>query len=146
MKRYCIDTECILPSIMEEVSRVASSAYDENGNSFYDSIAITSRDLNTINGLIEDAVATLLARFSSIAYTDGGTIFFDIPEKRTHNMSIISPVLDRYVAMYVCSAWFQQKHKERAEEYATRATDAIDKAEKLLLEKLPPIVPEHIDN
>lgn len=146
MKRYVIDTDKVLETVLEEVSRVAASAYAEEGVSLYDTTNITSKDFNVIQGLIDDAKNALLVRFSGIAYSHGDGICFDIPEERTHSMCVIAPVLDRFIAMNVCSAWMIQKYTAKAEEYGARSTDALEKAERLIYEKLPPIPPTHIEN
>ena len=146
MKSYSINKNNIVPLIEREVARVASSAYAEDGTPLYDAIVITSRDSEVIDEMIEDAATALLTRLSDVASCDSGTFTFDIPEERTHDISTIGKVIDRYIVMNVCSAWMIQKHKPKAEEYGARTTDAVNKIERLLYEKLPPVPPTHIDN
>ena len=146
MKSYYINKNKITPLIEREVSRVAASAFAEDGTPLYDAIVITSRDVDTIKEIIEDAATAMLTRFSDIATYSSGLFEFDIPEERTHDIMIIGKVIERFIVMNVVSAWMIQKHTAKAEEYGARATDALNKIEKLLYEKLPPVPPTHIDN
>lgn len=146
MKSYYINKNKITPLIEKEVSRVAASAFAEDGTPLYDGIVITSRDVDTIKEMIEDAATAMLTRFSDIATYSSGLFEFDIPEERTHDIMTIGKVIERFIVMNVVSAWMIQKHTAKAEEYGARATDALNKIEKLLYEKLPPVPPTHIDN
>lgn len=146
MKSYYINKNKITPLIEKEVSRVAASAFAEDGTPLYDAIVITSRDADTIKEMIEDAATAMLTRFSDIATYSSGLFEFDIPEERTHDIMTIGKVIERFIVMNVVSAWMIQKHTAKAEEYGARATDALNKIEKLLYEKLPPVPPTHIDN
>jgi hypothetical protein len=146
MKSYYINKKKIFPLIEKEVSRVAASAFAEDGTPLYDAIVITSRDTDTIYEMIDDAATAMLTRLSDIATYSSGLFEFDIPEERTHDIMTIGKVIDRFIVMNVCSAWMIQKYTAKAEEYGARSTDAITKVERLLHEKLPPIPPTHIDN
>ena len=146
MKSYYINKNKITPLIEKEVSRVAASAFAEDGTPLYDGIVITSRDTDTIKEMIEDAATAMLTRFSDIATYSSCLFEFDIPEERTHDIMAIGKVIERFIVMNVVSAWMIQKHTAKAEEYGARATDALNKIEKLLYEKLPPVPPTHIDN
>lgn len=146
MKSYYINKNKITPLIEKEVSRVAASAFAEDGTPLYDGIVITSRDVDTIREMIEDAATAMPTRFSDIATYSSGLFEFDIPEERTHDIMTIGKVIERFIVMNVVSAWMIQKHTAKAEEYGARATDALNKIEKLLYEKLPPVPPTHIDN
>lgn len=146
MKSYYINKKKIFPLIEKEVSRVAASAFAEDGTPLYDAIVITSRDTDTIYEMMDDAATAMLTRLSDIATYSSGLFEFDIPEERTHDIMTIGKVIDRFIVMNVCSAWMIQKHTAKAEEYGARSTDAITKVERLLHEKLPPVPPTHIDN
>ena len=146
MKSYYINKNKILPLIEREVSRVAASAFAEDGTPLYDAIVITSRDTDIIKEMIDDAATAMLTRLSGLATYSSGLFEFDIPEERTHDITTIGNVVDRFIVMNVCSAWMIQKHIAKAEEYGARSTDALNKVERLLLEKLPPVPPTHTDN
>lgn len=146
MKSYYINKNKILPLIEREVSRVAASAFAEDGTPLYDAIVITSRDTDIIKEMIDDAATAMLTRLSGLATYSSGLFEFDIPEARTHDITTIGNVVDRFIVMNVCSAWMIQKHTAKAEEYGARSTDALNKVERLLLEKLPPVPPIHTDN
>lgn len=146
MKSYYINKNKILPLIEREVSRIAASAFAEDGTPLYDAIVITSRDDSTIKDMIDDAATAMLTRLSDIATYFSGQFEFDIPEERTHDIMTIGKMIDRFIVMNVCSAWMIQRHKIKAEDYGARSTDALEKVERLLREKLPPIPPTHENN
>lgn len=143
MKSYYINKNKMLPLIEREVSRVAASAFGEDGTPLYDAIRITSRDEDTLKDMIDDAMTAMLTRLSDIATLSSGMFEFDIPEERTHDITTIGKVVDRFIVINVCSAWMLQKYPVKAEEYGARSTDAIEKIERLLHEKLPPVPPTH---
>ena len=143
MKSYYINKNKMLPLIEKEVSRVAASAFAEDGTPLYDAIVIKSRDVDTVKDMIEDAATAMLTRLADIATYSSGLFEFDIPEERTHDITTIGKVVDKFIVMNVCSAWMIQKYPIKAEEYGARSTDALNKVERLLLEKLPPIPPTH---
>lgn len=146
MKSYYVNKKKMLPLIQREVSRVAGSAVAEDGTPLYDGIVITSRDTDTVNDMIDDAMSALLTRLSDIATLSSGLFEFNVPEERTHDMTIVGKAIDRFIVMNVTSAWMIQKYPVKAEEYGARSTDALGKVERLLYEKLPPIPPTHISN
>lgn len=146
MKSYYINKNKILPQIEKEVSRVAASAFAEDGTPLYDAIVIKSRDTDTVKDMIEDAATAMLTRLADIATYSSGLFEFDIPEERTHDVTTIGKVVDKFIVMNVCSAWMIQKYPLKAEEYGARSTDALNKVERLLQEKLPPVPPTHKDN
>ena len=146
MKEYYINKNRLLSAIDREISRVAAAAYGDDGTPLYDAIKMTSRDEVVIKEMIDDAASALLTRLSDITTYDSGYFVFDIPEERTHNIDTIGSVIDRFVVMNVCSAWMLQKYPIKAEAYGARSTDALNKVERLLHEKLPPVVPTHNNN
>lgn len=146
MKSYYVNTKKVLPLIEREISRVASSAFTEDGTPLYDAIVPYSRDEEVLKELVEDALTAMLTRLSDIATLSSGLFEFDIPEERTHDINTIGKAIDRFVVMNVCSAWMIQKYAPKAEEFGARSTDALDKVDRLLREKLPPVVPTHKEN
>lgn len=143
MKTYYINKKKILPVIEREISRVAAAAFSEDGTPLFDAIKLTSRDEAVVSEMIDDAATAMLTRLSDIATYTSGLFEFDIPEERTHDIMTIGKVIDRFIVMNVCSAWMIQKHIAKAEEYGARSTDALNKVERLLHEKLPPVEPTH---
>lgn len=143
MKSYYINKNKILPLIEREISRAAASAFGEDGTPLYDAIRITSRDEETLKDMIDDAMTAMLTKLSDIATLSSGMFEFDIPEERTHDITTIGKAIDRFIVMNVCSAWMIQKYVAKAEEYGARSTDALNKIERLLHEKLPPVPPTH---
>lgn len=146
MKSYYINKNKILPLVEREISRVAASAFADDGAPLYDAIRTTTRDEEIIKEMMDDAMTAMLTRLSDIATLSSGLFEFDIPEDRTHDITTIGKVIDRYIVANVCSAWMLQKYPTKAEEYGARSTDALNKIERLLYEKLPPVPPTHTEN
>lgn len=61
-----INKKELLDNIQEEISRVAKSAYDGEGKSLYDTIIPYTRDADTIERLINDAISRLTDRSRDI--------------------------------------------------------------------------------
>lgn len=57
---YIIDDTLIQEGIKREVSRLAANAVDKDGNLLYDGIAITSRDKETLQLMVDNAVSTFV--------------------------------------------------------------------------------------
>lgn len=146
MKTYYPNICELLELIKKEIARTAASVYSDDGTTLYDAIIYTSRDEDTILEMINDAQSMLVAKFSDIASISGDFMEFNIPDERTHDNTTIGPVINRFIVMNVCHTWMNQKYKPKAEEYGVRSSDALNKIDKLLYEKLPPIPPTHIDN
>ncbi len=67
-----IDRDKSIEGAEREISRIADGAYDDEGNSLYDGIIVTSRDAATIEGMFSDALSALVKRLSDvISYPDG---------------------------------------------------------------------------
>lgn len=143
MKCYELDKGKIYSQVDREVSRVAASAFGEDGSSLYDAIVLTSRDKDTIYEMIDDAASALLTRLSDIATYCAGVFQFFVTDERSHNTMVIGNAIDRFIVMNICSAWMQQRYSPKADEYGARSSDALEKADRLLREKHPPIPPKH---
>ncbi len=118
----------LYPLIYEEVSRVANEAYDEEGNSLYDGIIITSADKPTVNRLEDDAIDALVKRTIDICTFQIGQLSFDVPDFKEDLTDATKTEITRYIVMNVCSAWFQSRIPSKVEEYALRGQTAMDKA------------------
>lgn len=125
---YIIDRDALYPLIYEEVSRVANEAYDEEGNSLYDAILITSADKATVERLEDDAIDALVKRTIDICRQDSASLRFDVPDFIEDLEDITKWEITRYIVMNVCAAWFQSRIPSKVEEYALRGQTAMDKA------------------
>lgn len=125
---YIIDRDMLYPLIYEEVSRVANEAYDEEGNSLYDGIIITSADKPTVNRLEDDAIDALVKRTIDICTFQIGQLSFDVPDFKEDLTDATKTEITRYIVMNVCAAWFQSRIPSKVEEYALRGQAAMDKA------------------
>ena len=68
-----IDRDKAIEGAEREISRIADGAYDDDGNSLYDGIIVTSRDATTIEGMFSDALSALVKRLSDIIFYPEGT-------------------------------------------------------------------------
>lgn len=135
---YSIDRGKLYLLIFEETSRVAASAYTEDGGSLYDNIVLTSADGNEIERLEDDAVNTLVKRTADICKPGSGSLRFDVPDFDASLTDITSQEITRYIVLNTCSAWFQSRYPAKAEEYAARGQVAMDKAVTYLKTIKPP--------
>lgn len=132
-----------MPLIREEVTRVASSAYDDSGNSLYDAIIIKSRDEATLNRMYRDAVSALVARTSDIARYDMGedgedNLSFYVPDIDTSTLPLVTQEIIRHISLNIVGAWLQEKYTDAAEGYIARGQLALDKVIRMLKTRKKP--------
>ena len=125
---YIINRDTLYLIIYEEVSRVANEAYDEAGNSLYDSIIITSADNATIERLEDDAIDAFVKRTIDICTWEMAFLRFDVPDFKEELSDATKWEITRYFVLNVCAAWFQSRIPSKVEEYALRGQAAMDKA------------------
>lgn len=131
---YSIDRDALWGLIDEEVSRVADKSYGEDGASLYDSVVLTSRDKNLVNGFIDDAVSAIALRTYDICKQsqDDNKLEFFVPDFDTSMEGIVEHEIDRFISMYVCSSVLRQRSASVENEYTERMQAALDKAVQLL--------------
>lgn len=122
---YVIDMQHIRPLIKEEVSRIAASAFTEDGTPLYDHIDIIDQDDATIYRHITDAVAQAVARLQDIATYEGRLVHFNVPDMDITKTPLVISEMDRYIAMNVVSGWCQDHYLSKMEEYALRSQAAL---------------------
>lgn len=147
---YTINYTALWPLIDEEVSRVADNSYTEQGVSQYDLIHLTSRDRDTVQRLIDDAVSKIVAREGDIckyapqAIINGNDttvvarLLFYVPDMDTSSEGEVTKELTRYIVFYVTASHLGEKRPERAQQYITLAQSALDKAVILLKTRKSP--------
>ena len=135
---YAINRSNLFPLIDEEVSRVASETYADDGTPLYDNIIITANDKDTITRLEDDAINALVKRTYDICTllpeteTDNAELVFYVPGFDTSMEDATSREITRYIVLNTCAAWFQSRCTGRVEEYTARGQVAQDKAVTLL--------------
>ena len=137
---FKINRNSINTVVEEEISRVASRTYTDNGEALYDKIRIISRDAATIERLLTDVTNTLLSRFRilvSLEDNDKDKIIFNLPDLSEHFEDRIETVLDRYLSMGVVGKWLQELGNAEAAMYLERANASINEAELLMLTRMP---------
>lgn len=134
----------ILPLITREITRVASSAYDDGGNALYDSIVPKSGDRFTINRMYDDAVSALITRTADICvYTkdeESGedVLSFNVLDIQPDTLPLAAAEIERFIVLNVCGAWLQEKYTPRSEEFIMRGQAALDKAVRILKQRKRP--------
>ena len=144
---YTINKDALWEKVKEEVSKVADEAYADNGASLYDSIILTSKDRNTINGFVDDAIALFVRRefdvTSQPTVVPAGSppkLKFNVPDFDTPLASMFDDELTRYIVLSVCAALFQQRRPAVVPEYTNRAKTAMDNAVSLLKSRKHPVI------
>lgn len=129
---YTIDGSALWDLIDEEVSRVADKAYGEDGASLYDSVVLTSRDKNLVNGFIDDAVSAIALRAFDICRCSDSKLEFFVPDFDASMETVVKREIDRFISMYACSSVLRQRDASVENEYTERMQAALDKAVQLL--------------
>lgn len=144
---YTINKDALWEKVKEEVSKVADEAYAENGASLYDNIILTSKDRNTINGFVDDAIALFVRRefdvTSQPTVVPAGSppkLVFNVPDFDTPLASMFADELTRYIVLSCCVALFQQRRPAVVPEYTNRAKAAMDNAVSLLKSRKHPVI------
>lgn len=139
---YTVDISTILPMVEKEVSRAASSSYDDEGSSLYDAYKLLTRDNDTIKEYIGDAVSTIFVRLFDIATrseTEGKLMMeFNVPDFDASMENEVIKELNRYITLMTCCSWFEEKGATLSENYEKRAIKALDKAHVLLKSRKTP--------
>lgn len=129
----------VYPRIEEEISRVASQAYSQDGVPLYDNIVLKSRDRGTIDAYIEDALNTIVAQTEHLSRrTPEGDIEVSNPDMDPSQEEYAVQELARFVVLNTVSAWLQDRFADRAPEYAARGQAALTKAITILHQRTTP--------
>lgn len=140
--KYTVDIDAILPMVEKEVSRAASSSYDDEGSSLYDAYKLLARDTDTIKEYIGDAVSTIFVRLFDIvtrSETEGKLMMeFNVPDFDASMENEVIKELNRYITLMTCCSWFEEKGATLSENYEKRAIKALDKAHVLLKSRKTP--------
>ena len=140
---YTITSESILASVDKEVSRAAAMAHGDDGSPLFDAYRILSRDRDTLEEYMGDAVSAVFLRLFDIATRSGGngsvTITFDVPDFDGSMEPEVTKELNRFITLMVCSYWLLEKGAgPKSEEFAKRAEAALEKAHVLLKSRKTP--------
>jgi len=140
---YTIDSEAILEMVDGEVSRVADAAYGENGVSLYDQIVITERDEDTLNRMLGDAEASLVARLGDICrFSSGSTpcLEFYVPDfDETANGDIAEEEITKFIAYSVTGQFLSQRHPASVPEYTDKTALALRNVISILKTRKAPL-------
>lgn len=140
---YTIDQQTILASVNREVSRAAAVAHGDDGSPLYDAYRILSRDSDTLQEYLGDAVSAMFLKLRDIATRsqegDVVTVSFDVPDFDTTLEPEVRKELNRFMSLMVCSYWFLEKGADKkSEEFAGRAEASLGKAHVLLKSRKTP--------
>lgn len=137
----------VITSVEEEISRVASGAYAEDGSSLYDGLRYVSRDSAVMNILIDEALTVMLSalhRFTNTHVNSSGmTISFEIAmsERRARaKIDIVPPLIISTLAKIIISKYFSEKQQEKlAAHFDSLAAADMQTLQKNLFEKAAPV-------
>ena len=152
---YVIDKSRLWELIDEETSKVADSAYFDDGTPLYDSVVLTEKDRSTVGRFIDDAVSAFVKReFDVTKYAplavhsdeDPSVITSVIPRLEFYAPDFdetmaasLDNEIDRYITMFVCSSLYQQRRAALVPEYTTRTQSSMDKAVSILKSRKHPV-------
>ncbi len=127
-----INRDNVLEGVREEVSRVAASAYDGEGQSLYDAIMVYERDESTLERLFDDALSHLTERSRDILnqYTKTSdtvrVLEYYLPDFSDGLMDMVEADVKRYMVQHITAQWLIEKQYKRAEEYVAHANAVLD--------------------
>lgn len=139
--------------IEEEVSRVASRSYSEQGGSLYDAIKVISRDRPTLSRMLNEAnsvVVTTCHRFldHDTDAVEQGKLKYGFTttagERRTQGKeAMVTDLIRNALMKMVVSKFFLQKGMDtEAQKYDQQAAADLALLQKNIYGKLPPKFPE----
>lgn len=123
-----------------EISRIAASAYSEDGVSLYDTIRVTSRDADYLEDYFEGAMANMNVRFKGLAPYDSAEEEVSLPlEDSVATENELQPILRKYIVSSICADWFRRKYVVKHEEYAAEAQNCLEKIVVLVKTRREPV-------
>lgn len=129
---YQIDKDALLARVEEEVSHIADASYADTGQSLYDTIVITEKDRAWVSRLIQSAIRTLTVRVFQLCTRVDDRLLFFVPDFDETMTDAVTDELTNFFVYQPVAVICQSRKAERAQEYANRAQEAIDKAAILL--------------
>lgn len=143
MIEYIVDPDVILLSVKKDISRAAGMARGDDGSPLYDAYKVLSRDTETLQEYLGDAVSAMFLRLYDIASRSESsgkiTVSFDVPDFDMSLLQEVTKELGRFMSLSVCSYWFLEKgDKEKSEEFAGRSETSLTKAHVLLKSRKTP--------
>ena len=136
---YNIDIDNTLYGLVDaEISQVADAAYNEAGESLYDSIVLTDKDADTVEGFIDDAAGRLARATVDIATPAAGSITFSVPDMPTALETPVATEITNYLTWFAVAGILQSRRPSEAPQYAERAAAAMDNAIAMLRKRTAP--------
>jgi hypothetical protein len=147
---YTINNTALRALVEEEVSHIADAAYGEDGTPLYDSVAITSKDWDAVDGYLEDAAGLLVRRNDDIARhaplvvtadevtTTTPRILFNVPDMASSQEPFVQAECDRYMAVYAACALMQSRRPTVVPELTSRIQNALDDVKSMLRKREDP--------
>ena len=143
---YPIHNDTLLEGIKKEISKVAASAYADDGSALYEGINIFSSDEGTVSGFMTDAVHEIVRRLYDIcligegkdgdSYDQDGnlisggedfSLMFDVPDFATTLENTVEEALTRYIVLYSCACWCRMKYPSLGEDYGNKAASELER-------------------
>lgn len=139
---YTFNKNDIYQMVEREVSMAADAANDQSGVSLYDQVVLTEKDRPFVEGLVDEAAASLIRRFSDIFVQDESTtatrtLTFDIPDFDTRREPELF-LIPLFLALNASNGVFMQRAAALVPEYTQRAQAALDNLETLLRSRTAP--------
>lgn len=146
---YTIDKEHLYALVEQQVSLVADEAYGDNGISLYDSIVLTEKDKPTVEGLIDEAISSIVNRCFDICKYHYATnteeeneeqLYFFVPDLDETMEERIEEELAGFIVLFACNQIFLTRRPSVVPVFTERAQAALNRAVTLLKSRKSPII------
>ncbi len=129
---YTILKDSLREDILSQLSRSASRARSEDGQSMYDSVMPKSRDYGALDASMDQAVEILQMRLANVgvraSYVDN-VLAIGLPDLPDAMETQVANAISAYIVMYACDKWIEYNLPDEKEMYdgylATALTSAI---------------------
>lgn len=133
-----IDVDELYGQVEREISMAADEAYGDNGMSLYDAVVLTSKDKETVEGYIQDALAIVMRRLYDIAsFTEAagandaslGISADDLPDGLS---AVIEQEVKRFFVQHAAAEICAARRAILAPQYREREKEALSNIETLV--------------
>jgi len=135
---YTINDSTLYGLVDAEISQVADAAYNEQGESLYDSIVLTDKDEDTVEGFFDDAAGRLARATMDIATPATGSIDFSVPDMPSSLTTAVTVEITNYLVWFAVAGILQSRRPSEAPQFAERAAAAMDNAIAMLRKRTAP--------
>lgn len=145
MLEYTINKSSLSSQIASLVSRVADEAYGDNGMSLYDTIVLTEKDDDLVDGYIDEAISAFVARLQDICWVSTSSsdlsekLNIYVPDFEESKENLAKDAITSFIVYSTCLEIFKSRRPQVVPEYEARALAALNKAITFLKSRKSPV-------